>query len=175
MNVFLLHSEQEKCAQSHCDRHIAPQLVTISKIISGGLRLRGHRSNLLYPTSFESEPWVRWAAESSMNIAWLTGLAAWLDCEYKYRFGPRGEMPKHHVAYLKIASWSKMVREHYTGALRTAFIQKVPEECLAPGDPVGAYRKYYTQLSIKSPMTFTDRELPHWLPKKNGTVLEKPK
>lgn len=85
MNIFLLDTNLERCAQYHCDKHIVKMPIEYAQILSVVARENGFENS--YAESHKNHPCTRWAAKHGGNYAWLYQLALAVGKEYTYRYG----------------------------------------------------------------------------------------
>lgn len=83
MNIFILDTDIEKCAQFHVDKHVTKMILESAQILSTVNRLNGLDEG--YKITHKNHPCVIWAGECSMNWIYLRELARELQKEALYR------------------------------------------------------------------------------------------
>ena len=85
MNIFVLDSNIQKCAQYHCDKHVVKMILESAQLLSTVLRLND--VDYGYKATHANHPCTSWAGESLSNWKWLRNFAFELNQEYRFRFG----------------------------------------------------------------------------------------
>jgi hypothetical protein len=134
MNIFVLDTDIERCAQAHCDRHVSKMILESVQILCTALNQKGHQTP--YRPTHAKHPCVIWAGESLDNFRWLAQLARALNREFRYRY-PRD---RDHAS---IAVLEEIADAHFVSKGLTEFAQAMPDKYRVPGDAVAAYRAFY--------------------------------
>lgn len=175
MNIFILDTNPELCAQYHCDKHVvkmileAAQLLSTThrvldgvlghKLSSNGRKLKDYilpddRQDLLYKATHVNHPCAVWARQSTQNYIWLYNLFVELGREYTYRYA------KTHLSLQKLEDILLIPPDNLSPSQQTPFAQAMPDEC-KNADAVTAYRTYYK--THKSEIAaWTKRSTPNW-------------
>jgi len=136
MNIFVLDPDPEVAARQQCDKHVVKMILESAQLMAAACILHGGDSP--YKLTHKNHPCSIWARETRANYEWLlTHHIAMLD-EYTLRYG-KVHKTQEHLDY-----WLRGVMLIPEGEL-TPFAQAMPEDIRIPGDPVQAYRNYYTQ------------------------------
>ena len=107
-----------------------------------------------YQSTHSNHPCVLWAGESFDNFLWLKDLTLLLNDEYRYRFDKQTNHRSIDVLY-SISGY------RYARRGLTPFAQAMPVEYKIPGDPVRAYRRFYS--AEKSHFArWKKRDKPEW-------------
>lgn len=153
MNIFVLDHDIERCAQYHCDQHVAKMILESVQILCTALNNIGLETP--YQPTHSKHPCVLWVGESFDNFLWLKDLTYFLNDEYRYRFDRTNDHKS--IGALKLISGYRYARRGLT-----PFAQAMPAAYKIPGDTVAAYRQFY--LAEKQRFArWTRREKPDWL------------
>ncbi|VEN72546.1 conserved hypothetical protein [Candidatus Desulfarcum epimagneticum] len=153
MNIFVLDTDIEKCAEFHCDQHVVKMTLESVQILCSALSKKNFETP--YRPTHQKHPCVLWAEESYDNFEWLSKLAYALNDEYRYRY----RRSHDHKSIDALRSVSDM---EYERKGLTPFAQAMPEQYRVPGYPVKAYRRFY----LGEKMGFakwTRRGIPYWV------------
>ena len=153
MNIFVLDTDQAKCARYHCDQHVVKMILESAQILCTVLSKKGLETP--YRPTHTSHPCVLWAEESCSNFRWLLRLAECLNDEYKYRYNRSEDHESINVV-------KQISQFKYEDTGLTEFAQAMPEKYRLPGDAVTAYRRYYAGEKM-SFARWTRRRRPTWL------------
>lgn len=153
MNIFILDSDIERCAQAHCDQHVVKMTLESAQILCSALHLHGMKAP--YRPTHLGHPCVLWAAESYDNFCWLKVLMVALNNEYRYRY----HKSEDHRS-MRVLSEIEGVKFGRCGM--TPFAQAMPDDCKSPGNAITAYRNYYRQHKLGF-ARWTRRPAPEWL------------
>lgn len=163
MNIFVLDTNPQLCAQYHCDAHVrkmileyAQMMRTAHYVLDGTTTIAGVP---LYKPTHINHPCTKWVRESLANYYWLACL--WVDLcqEYEYRFR------KIHLTELKLSTVipynvpNKLIKDTET-FIPDNFVQAMPDNCKR-NDAVEAYRTYY-RTEKRHLAKWTNREVPPW-------------
>lgn len=152
MNIFILDTDIEKCAQYHCDQHVVKMILESVQMLCTVLNKKGFDTP--YKSTHVKHPCVLWVEESYGNFLWLRELAIELNKEYLYRY----EKDKNHKS---IAILDEINSCQYENIGLTEFAQAMPDKYKIPRDAVKAYRQFY----LGEKMSFakwTKRDAPIW-------------
>lgn len=155
MNIFVLDSDIEKCAQYHCDQHVVKMILESVQMLCTALNKKGFTTP--YKSTHMKHPCVLWVEDSFDNFIWLKELALALNAEYRYRF-------EKEIDHKSIQVLDQIDEYSYPGRGLTDFAQAMPEEYKVPGHAVRAYRQFY----LGEKMAFakwTKRPVPEWIQK----------
>lgn len=173
MNIFFLHSDPKRAAQSHCDSHVVKMNVETLQLISTAIWVTDtslaenlHLQGKIYRPTHENHPCALWLRRSRANAKWAVALGLALGDEFTYRFGTTHK--SHSV--LRALKSDKGFMKWLTSLpdrLMTVPALSVDPTCFRnlaePLDSVVAsYRQYYIVKKI-SLLTYTKREPPEWL------------
>lgn len=152
MNIFVLDSDINKCAEYHCDQHVVKMILESVQLLCTALNKKGFSTP--YKSTHAKHPCVLWVERSYDNFNWLRDLTLALNREYRYRY----EKDSDHKS---ISVLNEVSTYEYESAGLTEFAQAMPEQYKVPGDPVKAYRQFY----LGDKMSFakwTRRDIPSW-------------
>lgn len=155
MNIFILDNDIERCAQYHCDKHVAKMILESVQILCTALNKQGVTTP--YKSTHINHPCTLWAGQSYDNFEWLSHLAAALNTEYRWRY----DKPKDHAS-IKVLKAIASHRFERNGL--TPFAQAMPDKYKNPDDAVAAYRQFYCQDKAGF-ANWTRRETPDWFNK----------
>lgn len=153
MNIFILDSDIERCAQAHCDQHVVKMTLESGQILCSALHLHG--IDAPYRPTHLGHPCVLWAAQSYDNFCWLRSLMVALNAEYRYRY----RKPNDHRSMRVLAQIEGLA---FQSCGLTSFAQAMPEQFKDPQNPVNAYRNYYRHHKLGF-ARWTRRPPPRWL------------
>lgn len=176
MNIFILDTDIDLCAEYHVDKHIvkmplehAQMLCTthwVDKFL-GYVPRKLNKEELQtlrtlkksnprpfpYLPAMENHPCTIWARQCTANYEWLWCLTHALNEEYRYRYG------KEHKSFAEVVLKLPLPC-NLPSLSRTVFAQAMPEE-LKSDDAVASYRLFYH----KDKATFASwkyRSTPWW-------------
>ena len=95
MNIFILDTNIELCAQYHCDKHVVKMITEHAQMLSTACRAFG--LNVGYNSTHVNHPCSKWVRESIDNYLWLIDMTHYLHEEWRYRYGHSSN--KYHKAY----------------------------------------------------------------------------
>ena len=153
MNIFILDTDIEKCAQYHCDQHVVKMILESVQMLCTALNKKGFTTP--YKSTHMNHPCVLWVEESYENFLWLQDLALALNNEYRFRY----ESDSDHKS---IAVLDEIKNYNYENRGLTEFAQAMPDEYKVPGDAVSAYRNFYLGEKMKF-AKWTKRSIPEWI------------
>lgn len=153
MNIFILDSNIEKCAQYHCDQHVVKMILESVQMLCTALNKKGISTP--YKSTHMKHPCVLWVEQSFENFCWLQNLALALNNEYRFRFDKNSD-------HKSIPVLREISRHEFERRGLTEFAQAMPEKYKVPGNAVKAYRQFY----LGEKMGFakwTKRSRPGWV------------
>lgn len=183
MNLFILDSDVEKCAQAHIDKHVvkmpleaAQMLCTNAVIMSLGInapnrkldkaelqRLREYAATqrplsqedrkVPYLPAMPNHPCTIWIRSSRTNWLWSVDYAFALEREYQYRYKPKTLKACDVVRSLKVMDTFE-IKE------LTEPAQAMPDE-YKHKNPITAYRNYYRGEKAEI-ASWKKRKAPDW-------------
>lgn len=134
MNIFILDTDPQLCAQYHNNKHVVKMILETAQLLCGVHWVSGKEAP--YRLSHKNHPCAIWVRECLENYVWLCDLGMELCIEYTYRY------EKRHKSQ-DIIEWCitnpPPLKER--GKL-TPFRLAMPEECKI-GGAVESYREYY--------------------------------
>jgi hypothetical protein len=134
MNIFVLDSDLEKCAQAHCDKHVVKMCTEYSQLLSTAVRLQG--IDVGYKITHINHPCSIWVRQSVWHFTWLRNLLGHLHEEYIFRFG--GKKTKHEGAVVGLNLPVPLLPDNGFTPPPQAMPDKYRHD-----DVVIAYRQYY--------------------------------
>lgn len=155
MNVFVLDTNLQKCAEYHTDKHVVKMLTETAQLLSSAYYSTNEETVAPYKLSHFKHPWAIWARASLSNWSWLSCLGLHLYDEYKYRYGD-----KHHKGGDMICYMVQFPPSLPTGTV-TQMPLCMPEDCKTD-DVVASYREYYKRYKTHI-FKWTKRGKPYWL------------
>jgi hypothetical protein len=177
LQVFILDESVTQSSKYYIDKHIVKIPLEITQILSTAVRKLGCSSDIIYKSTHENHPWVKWCCESINNVWWLLNLHEGLMWEYCHRYR------KNHATWV-ICDYITKYLESIGCEIpscddnTTPFPLVLPEEnyMLSINDDskqyvtnigdvnysvVRSYMKYY-MTSKKDIARWTNREVPEW-------------
>ena len=152
MNIFMLDSDVQKCAEYHCDVHLRKMLVESTQMLCSAYYYTNETHLAPYKLAHKNHPCTVWVRESLSNWIWLKKLCEALYNEYKYRYN------KTHKS-------GEIAFNLPLPDLKDIGLTKRPQAMplkYKEIDPVTAYRNYYK--GEKSHLLkYTKRNFPEWL------------
>lgn len=155
MNIFILDSNPELCAQYHCDKHVVKMITETAQLLCSAYYYTGESDLSPYRLAHHNHPCAIWVRQSSANWWWLWWLGYFLYEEYRYRYGNRMHKAGEVIKGLKFAPPSLPEVDMTFPALA------MPSYCKT-NDPIESYRNYYRG-EKQHLMQYTKREIPYWL------------
>jgi hypothetical protein len=152
MNIFVLDTDIENCAQYHCDQHVSKMILESVQIMCTALNKKGMKAP--YRSTHVSHPCVLWAESSFTNFCWLGQLARALNSEYRFRY----DRKQDHASIRVLDEIEQFSFEPHG---LTEFAQAMPDQYKVPGDAVAAYRSFYRHEKRRF-ATWTRRGEPLW-------------
>lgn len=151
MNIFVLDTDHQKCAQYHCDKHVVKMILEHAQMLSVA-----NPCDTSYKPTHKNHPCTKWVCESYDNYMWLCWLTYHLNQEWQYRYKHK----RNHKAFDVILSLPDPAHLPKRGL--TPFAQAMPTQFKVVDDAVSAYRNYYTN-SKQDIISYTRRPVPNWL------------
>lgn len=152
LNIFVLDTGVEKCAEYHADRHVVKMILESAQMLCTVLGAHGVPAP--YRPTHRRHPCTLWAGESLDNWSWLRSLALCLNDEYRLRF-------EREVDHKSAIVARELPRPPIRSRGLTEFAQALPERYAVPGDAVRAYRRYYIGQKVRL-ARWTKRPVPDW-------------
>ena len=135
MNIFVLDTDVEKCAQYHVDKHVVKMILESAQMLSTANRSVGLDEG--YKETHVNHPCNIWLRESLANWHWLRDLTYELHKEWKYRYNHPES--KTHKSFEVV---SKLSHPNLPDIEMTPFKLCMPDE-FKTDDVVNSYRTYY--------------------------------
>ena len=191
MNIFALHWRQRKAARWHCDKHVVKMLLETVQLLytahwvlaypelrdcRSAVGLARRQRELAVPASMALasapvgkngchyrpchvwHPCAVWTRKTSGNYAWLAVLGLELAREFRWRYGHEHACEAHAVWLA--ANPPPTIRKWP----RQPFAIAMDDSYKVSSDPIVVYRHYYrTAKADAGLLTYTRREMPHWL------------
>lgn len=153
MNIFVLDTDPELCAQYHCDKHVVKMILESAQLMCTTTNIVNNIQTK-YKSTHINHPCTIWTRSSLSNWLWLGSLSYYLNREFKYRFEHVG----NHRSFDVILN---IPYPNIPDIGLTPFLQTMPEY-LKNNDPVVAYRNYYIKEKINI-LSYKKRRIPFWL------------
>lgn len=158
MNVFMLDTSPDACAQAHIDTHVVKMpLEGLQLLCSAHWQTGGEAP---YRSTHAGHPWSVWTRASLDNYRWLLEHVMALLSEYTHRYERQSKMDD-------VLLWCI---EHEP-AIPPIGLTPMPL-CFGPGDhgrhapieqAVAEYRRYYRETKSQlARVTWTRRDVPEW-------------
>jgi len=152
MNIFVLDSDQKKCAIYAADQHLNKMILESAQMLCTALNENGIQAP--YRSFNPKHPCNIWVMESLTNWQWLKQHALNLETERHYRFPDSNE----HKSISIIIS---LPEPPISDIGLTPSAQAMPEIYRVNGDAVQAYRNFYIHDKSRF-ATWTRRSPPEW-------------
>jgi hypothetical protein len=159
MNIFVLHTDPQKAARYHCDKHVVKMILETAQLLSTAHHMldnSNYANTKLYRKAYYNHPCAVWVRQSDANYKWALNLLRHLLTEFKLRYGgshSTGEIYKY-LTKLPTNIPSKEL---------TPFAQAMPDT-YKNKNAVTAYRQYYNN-DKRHLFSWTHRPKPHWIMK----------
>ena len=153
MNIFILDTDIETCAQYHCDQHVVKMILESVQMLCTALNKQGFTTP--YKSTHIKHPCVLWVEESFGNFLWLKDLALALNTEYRFRY-------ERDTDHKSISVLNEITNCIYEDRGLTEFAQAMPDKYKVPGDAVKAYRQFYLGEKMQF-AKWTKRSVPNWV------------
>lgn len=152
MNIFILDTDIDLCAQYHCDQHVLKMILESVQLLCTALNKKGFETP--YKSTHLNHPCVLWVEKSYANFIWLTKLTYALNNEYRYRYD-------RETNHKSISVLQKIQGHRYADIGLTEFVQAMPDRYKVKGNAVLAYRQFYLGEKIAF-ARWTKRKVPDW-------------
>jgi len=157
MNLFYVHEDPKKAAQSLCDKHAIKQSLETAQMLSTAHRLLDTpQAPFVYKMTHKNHPSTKWLRSSQIAYKWGLDHLQELFTEYTHRYGKIHKTEREKLEHLKVIP--KDLPE-------LPFID--PPQCMYDEcrglDTIIAYRSYYRTRRTEIDMRWTNREIPAWL------------
>lgn len=150
MNIFILDTDKEKCAQYHCDKHLIKMILESVQILSTVVNESGGIAP--YKSTHKKHPCTLWAMKSLSNWLWLKEFVSYLNKEKIYRYG------KPHKSALLIEN---IQEPNIPDFGLTKFVMAMPNKYKC-NKVVKSYRRYYI-CNKKHFATWKNRPIPYFM------------
>jgi len=159
MNIFYLDPDPNKCAKSHCDKHVPKMILESAQMLSTAYQVASpdrivDLGVMPYKAAYKNHPSTKWARQTLSNFKWLHSLALALCSEYTFR-------------YYKIHKSEKLIRamaKALPSLPNSEFTE--PPQCMPDiwkaESTVLAYRTYYFMEKSYFAKWTKGRSAPHW-------------
>ena len=183
MNIFYLHTDPEKCAEFHCDKHVVKMIIeyaqllsTAHRILDGELETRVSvngktmvkywvlpdiKEKILYRAAYYNHPCAKWVRAAEDHYLYLLELWNSLNREFTKRYG------KVHTTWKKLVQHLNQLPKNIDRNVGFhSPPQCMPDELKIAGtnDPekntIDAYRNFYK--AHKSEFATWKTEIPAW-------------
>ena len=152
MNIFVLDTNQEKCAQYHNNKHCIKMLTEYCQQLSTCLHC--HNLEAPYKKTHVNHPCAVWVRQSLNNYQWLYILTDLLGKEYSYRYN------KQHLSHKRLLENIPYTPNiTFTTTTLTKFPNCTPYKHIS--NVVEAYRQYYL-IDKRSFCVWKNRNTPIW-------------
>lgn len=161
MNIFILDTDTQKCAQYHNDRHCSKMILESAQLLSTTMNFFGLHH--VYRPTHKNHPCSKWLRESYANFEWLVSLTDRLDSEFYFRFKnihKSAAMVREHIQPYLTDLKNAYERNNIPTDKMTPFAQAMPD-ILKSDDAVISYRNYYIQ-EKQHLAKWSKRETPEW-------------
>lgn len=153
MNIFVLDSNIDTCAQYHCDQHVIKMILESVQLLCTALNKKGFTTP--YKSTHIKHPCVLWVEGSYDNFEWLVQLVSALNREYRFRYDKS-------IDHKSMAVLRQIEKLQYQRLGLTPFAQAMPNEYKVNNDPVTAYRNFYRGEKSRF-AKWTKRPIPLWM------------
>ena len=164
MNLFILSTIVEECAECMFDKHIVKIILEAVQMLCTTIRLIDPTNEIfqhikVYKIAHKNHPVTVWMRASLANYRWTLDLVDAMHEEWQYRYNHPPE--KQHKSYIVATYLRKYAprADKFSSLGLTPCALAMPVECKCE-DPVESYRKYYqTKQKLAS---WTKRGKPDW-------------
>jgi hypothetical protein len=137
MNIFILDTNVQRCAQYHNDRHVVKMILETTQLLNNAFIVADPYYVPVYPITHRNHPCSIWARTSQQNFEWLAELGLSLCEEYTYRYG------KTHRCQSILQTLQQSKSRLLLPAIeQTPFAKCMPQQYKVE-DAVQSYRNYY--------------------------------
>lgn len=158
MNIFLLDTDVEKCAQYHVDKHVVKMILELGQLLCTALNHKAGYQITPYKTTHLNHPCSIWVRESLNNFMFTYNLMLALNEEYKYRYMKEID----HTTIVKLNGIHKIAHNLYTEVDSTPFRLAMDSIYRVSSDPVECYREYYRKGKVHL-HKWSKRDRPNWM------------
>jgi hypothetical protein len=166
MNLFLLHTNPQLCAEWHCDKHVVKMVLELVQMLYTAHHLCGTKLPLgaYKKIKNHNHPMAIWVRTSEHNYIFTCELALCLAQEYTYRYN-RVHSCEKHVKWLSenipdlilIFNKNPLFYSSLMGKLSPIPLS-MPDQYKCT-DPIKSYRNYYKSKYFAK---WTNRNVPGW-------------
>ena len=154
MNIFYIDTDVDKCAESHCNKHVVKMILEYAQLLSTAhVELDGNQ--VAYKSTHKNHPCAVWVRQSSDNYRYLYNLFVALCKEYTHRYD------KVHLTWTKHGNTLAHLPSNINTGEFTLPPQCMPEDYYH-NDTVQAYRSYYRH-GKSSMLEYKRRQIPSWV------------
>lgn len=151
MNIFVLDTNIQLCAEYHVDKHVVKMILESAQLLSGAVRLSGIDAG--YRLTHQNHPCSIWVRESLSNWIWLRDLTSALNEEYCFRYAKT----VNHKSYDVVCG---LPQPNIDDIGLTDFRLAMPDDYKS-ANAVDSYRKYYMN-DKRAIAAWKNRTTPHW-------------
>lgn len=138
MNIFLLDSDVNLCAQYHGNKHVVKMITEYNQLLSTACHEFGLATEGMYRKTHTNHPCAVWVRESRANFEYLLELNMALLNEYTYRYG------KVHAGSRLIPMFIDVLDDIPVGKGElTPFVAVLPGQVIKNSNAISLYRKLY--------------------------------
>lgn len=161
MNIFILDTDVNLCAQYHVDKHCVKMILETTQLLNNAMIAGDSEYKPVYKQTHKNHPCSLWACESIDNFNWLVTLGLALCEEYTFRYGKQHKCQSILELFQKQSSNLKL-----PAVGMTPFRLCMPDNYKV-ADPVESYRNYYR--GDKAYIAkWTKRDQPEWWSSNKG-------
>ena len=159
MNIFVLDSNVDLCAQYHVDKHVVKMILETTQLLNNALIKNSPNYIPVYRQTHKNHPCSIWSSQSFENFEWLNNLGLSLCKEYSFRYG------KQHKCQLILEQFDLQSWKHFLPKIGMLPFAKCMPDIYKVDDPIESYRNYYR--GDKAYIAkWTKRDVPDWWNKK---------
>ena len=166
MNLFILSSIVEECAEYMVDMHIVKIILEAVQMLCTTIRLVDPTNAIfqqikVYKIAHKNHPVTVWMRASLANYRWTLDLVDAMHEEWKYRYDHPPE--KQHKSYIVATYLRKYTpaADKFSNTGLTPFALAMPSDCKSE-DPIDSYRKYYQTPAKQKLASWKKRGKPDW-------------
>lgn len=149
MNIFILDTDIEKCAEYHVTKHIGKMQLELSQLLCTALHLNPilrnrigiDKDSIPYRKTHENHPCAVFTRKSLQSYTYVAGLLCALDKEYFARYN------KRHLSFLKMQDAGVITTDMFEQAKQTNIELLGAPTCMPDefkvDSVVDSYRNYY--------------------------------
>lgn len=154
MNIFVLDTNIQRCAEYHNDKHVVKMILETTQLLNNALSVANKDYKPIYRITHKKHPCSVWATESIANFNWLLDLGLALCSEYFFRYNRRHKCEEVLKLFGNINIYLPQLNI-------TPFKLCMPNEYKIIGNPVLSYRNYYMG-SKRHIAKWSVRGVPEW-------------